>query len=702
MLKISNNTLEKGKPKLYNLFPEIPRIKDFMDSQQTDGLVVTYSLPQRTYLDSKNFCINTHIVIGAHEGGVNRSMLDNPYLSARKGTVCFECTISRLASGLGYIVRLCGTMALRSNSNGKYLYNACKTLKVPSCQFELSKRSYQYYRFRATGDSGQQFTEIPDSEKDDDEGKATSNMDSQAADSDSDDTFRDMLITPDKRESAESLALRVKAEVTAKQIQDHLAKRVHKYSSGVKTYQWINGEAHRVRAKAVNPGEIVDPDLREDSGAERDIEKAKLLAARKLFTQAVPSQPTPGPIARLCLVSTFMLISFVAVTVVMYVYSENSIYKLRDSTSVTWHRSEIFYYMCDITYLSTSLALLREGTITNYENATNASTYETMLRVQMVGELDAMLDETKTDLKLAQLFAAVSDEFLTKKDIGVVFFSTPTTTTVKNYTFIDTLYMVSSAAITLSKTKLSDLSLTNLDLLFVRYNMLNAISVKVSDSVTLFIASIVDFVNQRKQLFEIIMYVVICFYLVAAGILYPFLLRAEQAQEDVLSLFLRMPKGAVSKLHDQCERYCAHSRSNASFALDQDREAEENETLIEKEAGSDSDLTAMQKRKFLKRVSNWWTTLGKVLAPMLLMDLYYVFDSSFFQYTAEVFNKHVAIIAITSLMNGFSMFTFLSLREAVMNTQMPILGYSNKWDVSSSMLMSFRSYVEGTVNVTPS
>ncbi len=739
MLKISNLMLGKLRPNLKDVFPEVKALG--LDGRRIESFPVSYVVPSdRTYGDSKaRIFSSTWIVIGEEHGIMSKEQLDRTCIPECQTQILLELTISRMSHKLGYVIKLANTSLFGYTRSIGSLGGKSPAVALPQCRFEYSMKSGQYCRRQVKGgeEGSVDNNIITDSEEEagEDKGEDSENSDSQssykskesgrplhsAADSNAD--FSLYLQAAKPKHSARSRAGSMfqpytggsqngKDQVTPEQLWHDLTHRIRKYSAGVKTYRLINGERCRVKKpRGTATGQsTLDPELetqdmaaQQKTSMERDMNRVRLSALRKQFTQNVNSQPMPAAIANLLMVTTVMLMAFFTLTIVAYSVAESSLYKLRDSLSISWRRSQIYFYGFDMQYLATSLALLQNGTITNYENATNSSEYETMLRGQISYELELMLDETQKVTKMVEAFPAIYNAYVIQRDVVIKQYSTPSIAIEKNYTYIDSMYMTMGSIITLNSQPLSMITLDNLDLLFVRDNILNGISTKSANVDDVFTSSLTSFIADRSQIFRYVLTASIVFFIVSGILMYPFLMRAHWAQEEVLAFFLRIPRDAITKLHDQCEHYGSneqkHENSSLVLEIGVERGEEETDALVEEDEGRGNDPAALQKREFLRAASNWCSTLGKVAGLVLLADCYFFFCSNFMDYLGEVYTMHMIILYSLSQVNCLPIIALNTLREVVLNTDMKIMDISDKTAMASAYIMYCKQQIEGTLTV---
>eukprot|EP01022_Parablepharisma_sp_SALTPOND_P015546 TRINITY_DN220_c0_g1_i1.p1 TRINITY_DN220_c0_g1~~TRINITY_DN220_c0_g1_i1.p1 ORF type:complete len:1613 (-),score=140.42 TRINITY_DN220_c0_g1_i1:7189-12027(-) len=643
------------------------------------------------------FSQSLFVVIGDTEEIITKSLSTKDYRENYTGTKHFKCHIHPMSGSFGYIVKLAEPEIM---SQSMYFRSFGKTLApqgIPHCEFYFNTETGKYRRKMISGSQSQ----ISGDESHKDSSRKVSSAEEEIS------GIGKAMIIGSKRNSAWSQGY------TIEQLQKHLEGRTKKYAAGIKTFQLINGEAKRVRGGLNSRNSIflsihaeTNREQEREIARERSLDKAKFLSSRKQFQQSLSNQPTPGPIRNLLIVSITLLLSFVVLTGAMYGLSENTLFLLRDTISLAWKRSETYFYACDGVYLATSLALVNNRVLTNYENATNADEFEKMLRDQIRIGVDAMLQLAKEISILAEKFPTLSDDFLKNKDVTIMMYMSESSMEQRNYNYMESTYMITSSLLKLSTAPLNEIKMINLDLMFLRDNVLNGLSQKGKSAQEGLLSSLLDFISKQKRLLTYIMVAALGLYFVSALLLYPFLLRAHWAREEVLAFFLRMPRDAIVKLQERCEHYFTHKTHNETLGVDHTEEyladpsmdiVIDNHDLVNADEPNDSSVT--KKREFLKVNSTEWSLFWKVLMFMLLLDAYCVGSTLFVSYVGDVISNSVSLIYTNSNIDYLPILALISLREEIMNSKMKIFGLSDRTYMVSHYINAIRAESEEVLKV---
>lgn len=611
---------------------------------------------------------------------ITKNAKKKEYNQSYKGRKEFGCNIHKMFGNNGYIIKI------TKNDSTSYKLNTLR--KLPT-QLDTTHCEFYY-----NGETGKFQRIIPKSYT----FRQSSKEFSAKSKEKSDVSFTNLVSSNLLGASPRNFQ-----NYSIEQIQHHLLKRSKKYSEGIKTYQLQNGVFKRIRTKFDSKLKTVENDTKQSNCKEKDMlhekgfDKMKFLSSRKQYQISLGSQPTPTSVKNLILVSVILLLSFIGITFCTYFVSESSLFLLRDTIGLTWKRSETYFQFCDGVYLATTLLLLSSNKITNYENCTSKDQYEQMIRDQITMSVDKTLSLATEIAALSHKFPSISQDIMTDKDVQLTLYQAPGTMNSKNYTYLETTYMITGALLKLKNTTLSEINNKNLDLMFLRDNVLNGVGLKGEATQEKFLSLLHNFIEGRKRILTYIMIGALGCYFISALLIYPFLLRAQGAREEVLSFFLRMPRDAITRLYERCEEYVRKKEEieNAEFKDDESIDKKPISTSsFEEEPGSST-----KKREFLKATSTEWSLFWKVLFTMLLLDTYNVASEIFVSYVGDVIGKNVNILYENSNLDFMTILALLALREHAIGSGMKLFGHSDAQLAIDGVIDSVRIEIQDTLEV---
>ena len=447
-------------------------------------------------------------------------------------------------------------------------------------------------------------------------------------------------------------------------LEKQLEERKKKYSTGVYTYQLINGEEKRIYDRK---GEIFSTLEEEENKKlenkiiqERSLEKAKFIASRNQYKNMLASQTIPGVISKLIAVSTASLLIFIVFAIVLYSISENSIFLLRDVISLPWKTMSFMYYIYNGLYLSNSLSLLNNDIITDYEDAMEKKAAEKLIKEQMHEDVNSILRAIREANELIIKFDNIVDAFIINRDVPIVIFNEDGTRYVQSYTYMEVTQLISGALLEIANYSLEDMR-NNLNLEFLRYNIIRSIKDKKENSQTELKNELYDFIQTKKRLREIIMIFAICLYFLAGVLIYPFLLKAHWAQEKVLTNFLRIPPDALATLQEKCENYLCHNEGKSKQYIKKNNGSTKNnieeQTLIKPEA----------KRIFLKTTNTEWTLFFYVVGLVVILNVQCIGTTLFSNYVGSIIKNSIDLIYSTTRLDSLPLLLLVSVQDYILS-----------------------------------
>jgi len=447
-------------------------------------------------------------------------------------------------------------------------------------------------------------------------------------------------------------------------LEKQLEERKKKYSTGVYTYQLINGEEKRIYDRK---GEIFSTLEEEENKKlenkiiqERSLEKAKFIASRNQYKNMLASQTIPGVISKLIAVSTASLLIFIVFAIVLYSISESSIFLLRDVISLPWKTMSFMYYIYNGLYLSNSLSLLNNDIITDYEDAMEKKAAEKLIKEQMHEDVNSILRAIREANELIIKFDNIVDAFIINRDVPIVIFNEDGTRYVQSYTYMEVTQLISGALLEIANCSLEDMR-NNLNLEFLRYNIIRSIKDKKENSQTELKNELYHFIQTKKRLREIIMIFAICLYFLAGVLIYPFLLKAHWAQEKVLTNFLRIPPDALATLQEKCENYLCHNEGKSKQYIKKNNSSTKNnieeQTLIKPEA----------KRIFLKTTNTEWTLFFYVVGLVVILNVQCIGTTLFSNYVGSIIKNSIDLIYSTTRLDSLPLLLLVSVQDYILS-----------------------------------
>eukprot|EP00826_Nyctotherus_ovalis_P057160 TRINITY_DN7807_c0_g5_i1.p1 TRINITY_DN7807_c0_g5~~TRINITY_DN7807_c0_g5_i1.p1 ORF type:complete len:402 (-),score=126.88 TRINITY_DN7807_c0_g5_i1:88-1293(-) len=161
----------------------------------------------------------------------------------------------------------------------------------------------------------------------------------------------------------------------------------------------------------------------------------------------------------------------------------------------------------------------------------------------------------------------------------------------------------------------------------------------------------------------IIMTLALSLYVLAGALLYPFLLKAHWAQEEVLSYFLRIPPEALTQLQDKCESYLAkkHSKKQTERCLEENSKANA-EGSAEEDPANKPKAT---KKVFLKTSSMEWTLFYYILALVVVLSIQCIGATLFVTYIGNIIGNSIELIYANSYLDPLPLLILVSIQDLI-------------------------------------
>lgn len=465
-----------------------------------------------------------------------------------------------------------------------------------------------------------------------------------------------------------------------RQMQRELEDRMRFYASGVHTYQLANGEARRVRNNLI-PITMEDDEANKKREAEmaqeRNIEKVRFLNSRRQYKLSLKNQPIPDSIRNLIIVSIILFLTFIGLTIIMYCITESSLFLLRDIASLPWKKNVCTYHAYDGLFLSNSLSLLQSQVVEGFEDSQDP---ESRLRTQIHYSANKILKLITEINDLIDDFQEVMDDFIKRDSVAMVMYRSKNNIYSVKYTYIESVYVITSSLLEISST--ANVDVNDLNLKFLRENLLNAFRNKDLALQASVYSALNSYTDKRERLCLIVTIVAVCFYLVACILLYPFLLKAHRTRENVLGFFLFIPTDAIVQLQDNCENYLARKNGNGKFKKDLETQglAKEAEDFAEP-------AEKLTKRKtFLKIMSAEWSFFWYVLTVMLILDSYYILVMVYVSYVVDVVENFTGLIHSNSELDPTPLLVMASAQNYIINQHLANAdtnaAHESPWDLA--------------------
>ncbi|MDR3548417.1 MAG: PAS domain S-box protein [Candidatus Pacebacteria bacterium] len=706
----------------------------FEDTHQYkgDGKIVTFKRPKKKLDEASISQLHTHTYIelylcdGQNVALKTKTSDELRCLQKDVDLVQFKCTayeVSNVTVGtIGYVLKLVPYDVISRTMNSMRTFD--NRISNPKLQFVLNQDKGRYCRIIASNFSANAGTDTDKYNVPASSPKAGGEPPEQKSESDSGSSISEEskeVLAPiiikesalEHRPGSVHELINDSSRYSFEQFMQAIEILKKNYGDGVVTRQLVDGKRKRVKRQPLMIKTIYSPEDEESEDTkapvstnvarESALEKARIGKVKTKMRSSIEHFPVPGHITNLQLVSLALVASFVVLTVVEYVLSESTLNKAGDSISLAWMKGRLFALLGEGYNLASMLALTSSGVITNYENATSKSAYVTMLRAQTKQLANVLQQDVLSFAEICKSARTDIQQFLWTKDVALTTFSpSGARAAVDNYTLYESIVSINEAIVAVKSTPLADLSLSNSDVLFVRYNYLNSMLVKCNVSRGLDIPNDIVYKNTNTGSLTVIM---ICAFVVnfaAAMLIVPFILKANYIKEKSLTAFLCIPKNVINQLQEKCEHFLS--------IYDTEKEPEDEQTVRGSQpenahaahtymplAGSGVEIRS--KRKFQKSSGEKFFLLFKVSFVMVLLDSYFIFAYIFVRYVQTVLEKRCISIVAGGDLSAMAFASFAVLREAVMRSSTTVGFNYAPADAANTYLELYRKLCEDLLQV---
>jgi len=485
--------------------------------------------------------------------------------------------------------------------------------------------------------------------------------------------------------------------------QVELSKR--NYATGIVTRQLINGKSKRVKRKPQlfksifgfdnsQEREEKSSEAMEQAAREMVVEKAKIAKVKAKMRTSLDHFPVPEHINNLKWVSLVLIGCFSLLTILEYILSDQALIFTRDHIDISWMKGSIFSQMGQIYTNAMILTMVNENVISNYDYTSGGTMPNKNKFVEKTkNESRELCAETqKIILKYAEITKIVNDDIaslLWKKNSRVgLFDGNGSLFSLSNYTLYETMVFINEAMGSILRYEDRNITYKNQDVMYIRYNYLNAILVKTQESRSLKISEyLVHRSDSRDNILIVIMCIGFGVNLLSGMLMLPFLIKAKNVNEESLSSFLCIPRNVIGMLQEKCEKFLT--------IYDSEKDQEDDQTVkdnnshldtvhnhIDEESSStplysenENSQTEQSggKRRFQRSAGEKLFTLLKVLFVMAVLDAYFVFAFIYVKYLQSILVKRLNEITYAADLVPVSLSGFATYRENKISRSFPVL-----------------------------